>query len=1002
MFDMETADGLSSIELMQPGYLAVLALLPVVVVLARRSLSGLGRVRGGLAICLRCLVIAVVSLALTSPEWVQTTDDQSVVFALDQSDSVPRAAREDARQFIRAASAGMRPGKDQIALLGFDGRPSVEQICGPEFVADHVGAPIEPHRTNVAGALRLGLALLPADTAKRIVVLSDGNENVGSAAEEAEICAALGIPIDVLPLQYEHGSEILVDQFSAPAAAKQDEVVSLRLVLRSQAATGARVFLYHNDRQVRDGAGPTGGFDVQLAAGPNRFTIPVALRAAGVHRFRAVVEPAESAADTLATNNEARAFTIVGPAERVLIISDTAMDPAQINETSAALLARALQQGGIECVQMGVEELPADPAALADCSAVILSNVSAFALGEARQQALASYVRDQGGGLIVVGGDQSLSVGGYGYTPLEQVLPVETARDKLQLLSLAMVIVIDRSGSMLGEKITMACEAARASVQLLSSHDRVGVIAFHSASDWAVELQPAGDKNRIARQIDGMEAGGGTNMYPALRHAYLALVNVDSNLKHIIVLTDGQSMPGDFEGIASTCAADGITISTVAVGPDADRLLLSRIAELSGGRMYVADSARPLPQIFTRETVLASRSGMYERQFTPRLLAGVNDQILDGFTQADIPPLHGCVVSEAKPLSQTPLARITEDGTDPIMAYWQFGLGRAVAFTSGLWPKWGPEWANWPGFSKLWTQAVRYAGRPGTSLELQLETGVKGGEGHVLVSAEHLPFRWQGTLALSGRLTRPDFSSEPLRLQRTAANRFEATFSAEAPGTYLISVPYEYGAGDDGKRGVLRGGLVVNYSPEYRALRDNSSALAEMARRTGGRVLNASDPGAVFETWSIRPVRVRSPFWEDLVRLGLVLFLLDVAVRRIAVTPAEVAGRIRSFIREAVGRPAAEEAAATLATLRGVKERKRVDQSPRPPESSRVEEAALPGSAPERQPGDSLSQVLGGAAADKPVVAAPPPKRRPTGTTESEYAARLLRAKRRARDSTEP
>ena len=218
---MQTADGLSSIHLMQPGYLAVLALLALVVVLARRSLAGLGRVRGGLTVCLRCLVIAVVSLALTSPEWVQTTDDQSVVFALDQSDSVPRAAREDAKQFIRAASAGMRPGKDRIALLGFDGRPSVEQICGPQLVADNVGAPIEPHRTNVAGALRLGLALLPADTAKRIVVLSDGNENVGNVVEEAEICAALGIPIDVLPLHVPDAVGILVRSIFAPVAASK-------------------------------------------------------------------------------------------------------------------------------------------------------------------------------------------------------------------------------------------------------------------------------------------------------------------------------------------------------------------------------------------------------------------------------------------------------------------------------------------------------------------------------------------------------------------------------------------------------------------------------------------------------------------------------------------------------------------------------------------------------------------------------------------------------------
>lgn len=993
---MQTADWPVFVHLAQPGYLALLALLPLAIALGLRSLSGLGPVRRPLAVGLRCLVIATMSLALARPEWVRKTDDQTVVFAVDQSDSVPAESKRAAAQFIRSATAALRSGKDRVGLIGFDGQASVEQVPQPELLVDYPGRPIEPHRTSIAAALRLGLALLPADAAKRLVILSDGNENVGSAGEEAMTYAALDIPVDVVPLRYEHGAEILVEQLSAPASARRNEVVNLQLVVRSQVAASARLLLYHNERLIQlDPVNARTGMSIQLDAGPNRLAIPVPLHASGVHRFRAVVQPETSAIDTLPYNNEGQAFTIVGTAERVLIVVDSTADATGINGTSADLLAAALRSGGIECERVSINELPSDPAALADCSTVILANASAFALGEQRQQLLASYVRDQGGGLIVIGGDQAFSVGGYAHTPLEELLPVETSRDRLKLLSLCLVIVIDRSGSMAGDKIAMARQAAGASVQLLSSLDRIGVVAFNSAAEWVVPVQAAGNKTAIVERLTTIGAGGGTNMYPALKHAADALAAVDANLKHIIVLTDGQSMPADFESFAKHCGEAGVTISAIAVGPDADRALLARIAQLSGGRMYVADSARPLPQIFVRETVVASRSGLFEQPFTPRLCAVVDDSILTGFTQADIPPLHGHVVTASKPLAQAPLVRTTEDGADPILAYWQVGLGRTVAFTSGLWPKWGPEWAAWSGFSKLWTQAVRYAGQPGGSSDLEVESAIKDGQAHVVVSAARLPVHAQGSLSLAGRLIRPDFSTEPLHVQRTGADRLEATFPVDMPGTYLVNMPYSYGSGGSGRAGVLRTGVVMSYSPEYRTLRDNEGVLAEVARRTGGRVLSADHAGTVLETSSIRPVQVRRPFWEDLVRLALLLFLLDVAVRRIAVTPAEALGRIRRFVRELAGRRATDDSAAVLATLRGVKTRVRGEQA-----EALAEQAPRPEAMPppvDQRESDALTRALGGAEPDKPVVSAPAQKRRLPATSEGDYTARLLRAKRRAR-----
>lgn len=983
------------IDLTHTGYLAVLALLPVVLVLSWRSLAGLGPVRGPLAVGLRCLVITVTALALASPEWVRMTDDQTVTFALDQSDSISAAHQRDALAFVERSTASMRRGKDRVATVSFAGRPSVDQLPREMLLAQELGDVEDRHQTSLAAALRLGLALFPGDTAKRMVVISDGNENRGLAADEAENYAALGIPIDVVPLRYEHAAEILVDQLSAPASAERDEVVNLELLVRSQVETTARLTLFRNERRVDLGAG-TGrtGRLIRIAAGANRFSIPVRLRASGVQRFRAVVDPVDPAADSIAVNNQGQAFTIVGEAARVAIITDMSARDPETEAASADILARALRESGVECDVVALDDLPADPAALADRSAVILSNVSAFALGVARQALLASYVRDQGGGLIVLGGDQAFSVGGYAHTPLEQILPVETSRDKLKFLSLGMVIVIDRSGSMAGEKIAMARQAAIGSVGLLSRLDRIGVIAFNSTAEWIVPFRLADDRAEITQRVSLLYDGGGTSLYPALEQAQAALLAASTNLKHMIVLTDGQSAPGPFETLAERCGEAGITISTIAVGPDADRALLARIAQQSGGRMYVADSARPLPQIFARETVLASRSGIFERPFTPTLRARVDEQVMAGFA-GEVPPLGGHVVTAAKPMANTPLVRPTEEGADPILAYWQVGLGRTVAFTSGLWPKWGPAWVAWPGFGKLWAQAVRYAARSSDHDALEVETTVKGGNAHVTISAEHLPIRTLGTLTVGGQVVAPDYASSSLPLQQTAAGRYEAVFPLDAPGTYLLNLAYSFGRGAERRSGVLRAGVVQSYAPEYRALRHSEPTLSALARRTGGRVLNLKTPETVFEARSIRPIEARRPFWEDLVRLALVLFLLDVAVRRVALTPTEAVARFRRFVREMAGVQSEADSVATLGTLRGAKERVQADaEAPAGETPSRVAAQHRP---TEFDSGDALSRALNGTDTDKPVVAEAARKDRPPMSSEGEYTSRLLRAKRRVR-----
>jgi len=280
-----------------PGLLVLLAALPLVAAWARRSLAGLGPTRGPAAVVLRIAGVTLLVLALAGPEWRRTCDDQTAVFLVDQSRSVSPALQRAATRFVQQAVAGMRPDRDRAGVVSFAGEPVVEQLPAAELHAGPMAANPQPQATSLAAALRMGLALLPPEMARRVVLLSDGNETLGAALAEARTYAAAGVPIDVAPLAYRHAHEIVVERLTAPGTALPDERVALQLVVRATSPARARVRLYENDRPVA--ADVAGGTLLELEAGANRFTLSVALHGGGLHNFRAELQPERAADDTL-------------------------------------------------------------------------------------------------------------------------------------------------------------------------------------------------------------------------------------------------------------------------------------------------------------------------------------------------------------------------------------------------------------------------------------------------------------------------------------------------------------------------------------------------------------------------------------------------------------------------------------------------------------------------------------------------------------------------------
>jgi uncharacterized membrane protein len=403
--------------------------------------------------------------------------------------------------------------------------------------------------------------------------------------------------------------------------------------------------------------------------------------------------------DTLLDNNTASGLVFTSGKPRVLLVES---DPKL-----AKHLAWALEQEEIQVDVRPPQGMPDSLNDLQNYELLILSNVPATALTLQQMKLTRTYVQDLGGGLIMLGGDQSFGLGGYYKTELEEVLPVRSDFEKeKEKPSLAMVLVIDKSGSMGGQKMELTKEAAKSAVELLGGNDKIGVIAFEGETYWVNEVQSASNKSSIIERISSIEAGGGTVMAPAMEEAYQALVGTTAKLKHVIILTDGISAPGDFEGIAANMASARITCSTVAVGEDADKKLLEEIARIGNGRSYFTNDPSNVPQIFAKETVAASKSAINEQPFLPQVVRP--SRVLDNINFEEAPFLLGYVVTRPKPTSELVLA---SEARDPLLAWWRYGLGMTVAFTSDAKSRWAAEWLTWPGYSKFWAQLVRHAMR---------------------------------------------------------------------------------------------------------------------------------------------------------------------------------------------------------------------------------------------------------------------------------------------------
>jgi Mg-chelatase subunit ChlD len=813
-----------------------------------------GRLGGkrNILLILRVLVVLFLVLSLAGVNFIKNSDRVSLLFVSDLSFSTAEK-RENMNQFIRDALK-QKPNNYQVGLISFGKDALVEYPLSSDVSFTRLETVPNGSFTNIAAGLQLAEALLPGDTRKQIVLLTDGRENMGEGLKQAEYMAGQEIRLDGVLFPSEWGEEAQISHLELPSYLYQGESFDIQIRIDSTVNTRGTLHLYSNRQLVSRQ-------QIEIQAGENHFIFQDKAAEGGIRTYEAVLEPER---DGISQNNRMAAFVNIRGLPVVLLVEGRKGEGRE--------LGKAVEAAGYKVEYRSPQTMSPDMEELRRYQGIVLVNVNGDDLTEEKMEVLETYVRHLGRGLLVTGGDSSYALGGYMKTPLEKILPVDMdVKNRMDIPSLGLILVIDKSSSMTEgqygiSKLDLAKEAAIRSTEALKERDIIGVIAFDDSPQWVVKAQQLKNIEEIQDAIGTIRPGGGTMLYGPLRQAVDALEKEKTKLKHIIALTDGQPADTGFEGLVMEMKEKGITLSTVAVGREANHELLEYLAREGNGRFYAADEFSNIPKVFTKETYLASQNYVQNRSFFPVVTS--NSSVIDDFS--GFPVLQGYIATTAKNSASMILA---SDRQDPILAEWRYGLGRVMAWTSDVQGIWTQEWLKWKDVPRFWGNVISRILPEGEDEGGDLTIRLMGDRGEVVFRTAELVEEDLNTQAI---VIDPDGMEQKIQMNVEKPGEYKGYFNADEPGVYIVRLEQKKGEEPVSR---LESGLSVSYSSEFDIRQGNTEDfLKKLVVRTGGSILD--QPGDVFRG-EITPIQSKSELWPWLLPLALVFFVFDIALRRL-------------------------------------------------------------------------------------------------------------------------
>lgn len=841
-----------SVSLLKPILIFLLVLLIIEWLVYRRKQPMFGSKAGKIMTYgLRLVVVALVVGALFGLSVTGRRAKPTTLFLIDASDSF-LMHQEEAVDQVREALDRL-PAGEQAGVLVFGGDSNIEQFVSAKTQFEGLNTMPVTSETNLEQAVQTAISLYPEYSSKRLVLLTDGGENAGDLSRMSSSLLAAQVDVQVEKWESTPGAEVYLSDLSVPERIAIGESYSVDVEVESTVHTGARLQLYNDNTLRREEL-------VDLQAGTNRFSFQDVREEGGFSNYRAIVIPDQ---DTVQVNNEYVAYTEASERKPILLIEGKKGETGEFQKvlSAASYPYQVLQPS----------QAPGTVSDLNRYVSVILENVFGEDLSPGFLDSVEAYVKDYGGGLVAIGGDQSFALGGYRDTVLEKILPVNMDhKDQEELPKMAMVMVIDHSSSMSETsgnktKLNVAKEAAAGALKNLRDTDMAGVLCFDDAFQWSVKLDELKDRDQINKKIMGIAEGGSTSIFPALQEAYQALKKADAQIKHVVLLTDGQDNGGqEYNKLLQNSETDGITVSTVAVGNDADQKLLERIANLGKGRTYLTDGAE-LPRIFAQEIYYAQGEFLVNRDFTPVLTA--ESQIMQDIEA--MPELRGYVATSLKDSATAVLKDDTEE--DPILAKWHYGLGTTLAFTTDVTNEWTGNYASWKEYPMFWSHLIDESVYHQDD-DSRVMTSQEGNTGIIRYENEEM----SGDAKVTAVYTDQAGEQQEISLEAVSGGGYEGKIPLGETGVYTINVRES----QDGElKHASNVQLTMQYSAEYRYTSE-SSVVDRFLAETGGKYI--SDLHEIYQ--STPPgTESRTNLTIPFLVMAVILWMLDILNRRLPV-----------------------------------------------------------------------------------------------------------------------
>jgi Mg-chelatase subunit ChlD len=853
----------------RPAALWLLMVAPLVAYPAVVAIRRGARIAGAGALALRLALLAVLVALVAGLRIKGTTAARSVdvVAVLDESRSIARDQTDWMYHQLHEVARHLSP-QDRVGVVGFgrDARLAVPP-SDPRLIANPM-AHLDPGATDIAAALTAAQSLFAPENDKRILLLSDGNETRGDAAAEVPSLVEDGVRIFAAAPPPSNAKRVALTDFQAPENIRAQQQFSFRIGIESESSAKVDVQL----RLLRDGKA-VGGQHVALSSGMNHFEMPYQVDRAGAYLMgvEIAVAPPNSA-----INSHAEAALSVSGAPQVLIASQSRPES----------LLSALKTRNYRVDLVPPRSLSSKPDDYLPYQLVILNDASAATLPAGAQHAINRYVAELGGGLVVTG--EALRDDRYRGGELEKTLPVtfEAQPPPPSREPIAVYLCIDRSNSMSydsrypavrdGERIRYAKQAAIALLRQLDDTDYAGVIAFDSQPYVLGHLQPLGeDRSELENRIERLQPGGGTDFKDALEIAQREIMQSGIPVRQIILLTDGDTnrQYHDHDALIADFSNEHIPVSTIRIGPDLANLrLLQDFAQATGGVFYRVQDIEKLPLLLvglTREAMNRRKQGRTSVE------AGPPSAILTGIDPSTIPPIDFYASSVAKNGAQVPLQIARGDRSTPLLAAWQYGLGRAAIFAADPDSLATLSWIRWDRYAQFWSQLVAWTMREGDPGAFAMRVRTQS-DGALTVEAEKADAVPVSNLVC--RISGPGHLVD-VPMTQTDASLYTGEVGPLARGKYVATLMIK--AGDTERvlthRDFASLGELPSDAAELRLRPANVDLLRRLALATRGALDAAPEAVAMHSGGTVTIRRDASP---ELLPLAILLFLGEVFVRR--------------------------------------------------------------------------------------------------------------------------